>query len=397
MVKQLASNIVCVTGANCSAIYNFNDGNVYSINDFGTRILNNYFLKEKTLAEDESEFVSRVCKVLSVSKLDTVDYVWPEKPVKQLEFAWLEVTQKCPSRCIHCYEGATHFETKAPLPFEAWLKVIEDLSLLGCKTVQFIGGEPTMYPKLPELIRYAKQRGIKVSLFSNLYYVSEKTFNAIIENDVSVHFSIYASNPKLHDSITQLNSSFDNMINNVKRLLENGVNMTAHVVVMKENESNRDEIYSLLSDLKITKIRYDEIRKVYGGCQSKHLVQNSKVMMDKPNFSTDLKRFNSAFYNNTCWYGKCVISTNGNVYPCEFENTISYGSVKQNSLVNIISDTVVDKYWYWDFSQVDVCKDCEYRFACKDCRPLAYAENGVMVEKNPRCTYNPYTGVWESK
>ena len=44
-----------------------------------------------------------------------------------------------------------------------------------------------------------------------------------------------------------------------------------------------------------------------------------------------------------------------------------------------------------------VCKDCEYRFACKDCRPLAKSVDGCQNGKNPRCKYDPYTGNWNKE
>ena len=122
---------------------------------------------------------------------------------------------------------------------------------------------------------------------------------------------------------------------------------------------------------------------------------NSKVTMNKPYFKANLNWFSNAYYNNTCWYGKCVISTDGNVYPCEFENNIIYGNIRQQSIIDIIRDCKIDKYWYLDFTKIEYCKDCEFRFACRDCRPLAYAQKGNILEKNPRCKYNPYLGIWE--
>ena len=45
-----------------------------------------------------------------------------------------------------------------------------------------------------------------------------------------------------------------------------------------------------------------------------------------------------------------------------------------------------------------ICRDCEYRYACFDCRPLAKASAGETAEylsaPPARCTYNPYTGQW---
>ena len=394
MIKQLSENIVFVMGHKCSAIYNFADGKVYSLNEQGTQIITKYLTSSK-LNGKEQEFICQVLKTIKAPSIEAKDYEFPEKPAKQLDFAWLEVTQCCTSRCIHCYEGNEHCEVKNPLSFAEWKKVISDLNLLGCKSIQFIGGEPSLYKRLPLLIDYATSKGISnVSIFTNLYVISDELFNAIIRNNVTVHFSIYGDAAETHDGITQVNGSFNNMIGNIKKLLEHNVKLTAHVVIMKENEAEREHIYQLLSKLGITLVRYDEIRKVFGGCQDKHLVTKSEVLMTKPNFSADIKWFSNAYHHNTCWYGKCVISTDGSVYPCEFEHNILYGNVRDKSIVDIITSDSVDKYWYWNFSKVDTCSECEYRFACKDCRPLAYAENGSMTQKNPRCKYNPYTGLW---
>ena len=46
-----------------------------------------------------------------------------------------------------------------------------------------------------------------------------------------------------------------------------------------------------------------------------------------------------------------------------------------------------------------VCKDCEFRYICTDCR--AYTEKthtneeGLDTSKPLKCGYNPYTGEWE--
>lgn len=45
-----------------------------------------------------------------------------------------------------------------------------------------------------------------------------------------------------------------------------------------------------------------------------------------------------------------------------------------------------------------VCQDCEYRYVCFDCRPIsegAACGNGdYKTAPYPRCTYDPYEGVW---
>ena len=43
---------------------------------------------------------------------------------------------------------------------------------------------------------------------------------------------------------------------------------------------------------------------------------------------------------------------------------------------------------------VEGCKDCEYRYACDDCRPLAMGDGDGLYGKYPRCTYLPSTCHW---
>lgn len=395
MVKRLSGNIVYVSGATNSAIYDFKNQKVYAINDYGTKILNDYFNNCLDNSSDMN-FIDQIKKLFEINELSNDDYIFDPIPKKNLEFVWLEVTQKCQCRCIHCYEGNVHKECDNPLSFEEWKSVIDELAIMNCKEIRFIGGEPTIYKRLYQLIDYAKVKGIeKISLFSNLFNISDVLLKSIIDNDVEVHFSIYASDSKIHDLITQVPGSFNNLINNIKLLSKSLIKLTAHVVIIKENENEVDNIYNLLSDLGINSIKYDEFRKVYGVCNNKHAVTKSRIDNKKPNFKTSKKQFESNNYRNTCWYGKCVVSSNGDIFPCEMERNYLYGNIRENNISNIISSNCVDDFWYWDFSKIDSCNVCEFRFACKDCRPLAYAENGSMKEKNPRCKYDPIKGIWD--
>lgn len=394
MIKQIATNLVYVSGPKKSAIYNFADEKVYSINEVGTSIISRYMSGE-TLNETEISFLTNIKKLFGISEIEKTDYIFSVPREKKLNFVWLELTQLCGNRCIHCYEGECHKEAKNPLTHNDWKQVISDIAKLGCNHIQFIGGEPTLYKNLPDLLDYSTKLGIKEkTLFTNLYDISDSLIQSMRKNNVEVHFSIYGSTAIIHDAITQVKGSFNRLIQNIIRIKQSGISCKAHIVVMRENEEDRDNMYSFLNNLGITKIKSDEIRKVYGGCQDKHLLTNSRQLRNSPNFSCSKAKFDATQYRNTCWYGKCVVSTDGTVYPCEFDHITKYGNVRDNSLLSIIEGETIDKYWYLDYSKVETCKDCEFRFACKDCRPLAFAKNGNLYEKAEKCTYDPYTGKW---
>ena len=85
------------------------------------------------------------------------------------------------------------------------------------------------------------------------------------------------------------------------------------------------------------------------------------------------------------------------VLPCVFERELKYGNVRNNSLKEIMESKAANECWHLDFSKINTCKDCEFRFACKDCRPLGRSKSGDLCDKVPTCRYNPYLGVWENE
>jgi MoaA/NifB/PqqE/SkfB family radical SAM enzyme len=64
----------------------------------------------------------------------------------ELSFVWLKVTGKCQLRCTHCYAESGPSGTHGKMGTANWLRVIDQTVGLGVKTVQFIGGEPTLHP-----------------------------------------------------------------------------------------------------------------------------------------------------------------------------------------------------------------------------------------------------------
>ena len=67
-------------------------------------------------------------------------------------------------------------------------------------------------------------------------------------------------------------------------------------------------------------------------------------------------------------------------------------------LAPILRSSALRRIWSATKDQVMVCRDCEYRYVCFDCRPLSEASAGGKADylhaPYPRCTYNPYTGEW---
>src|SRR6185295_1561186 len=50
--------------------------------------------------------------------------------------------------------------------------------------------------------------------------------------------------------------------------------------------------------------------------------------------------------------------------------------------------------WSINKDQIAICKDCEFRYICTDCR--AYLQDTADLYSKPsKCTYDPYTAEWQ--
>jgi len=97
--------------------------------------------------------------------------------------------------------------------------------------------------------------------------------------------------------------------------------------------------------------------------------------------------------HNSCLYKKISIDQIGDIKNCPSMNE-SFGDVAKTSLAVALKLDGFKKYWNLSKDKVDVCKDCEFRHVCTDCR--AYLDNPSDKYSKPlKCGYDPYTNIWQ--
>lgn len=110
-------------------------------------------------------------------------------------------------------------------------------------------------------------------------------------------------------------------------------------------------------------------------------------------FNINIETFMEAYKHNLCLNRKISIDPAGNIKNCP-SMPHSYGNIKDTTLREALEHPDFKKYWYIHKDQIEVCKDCEFRYICTDCR--AYLEDPDNLYSKPlKCGYNPYTGEWQ--
>lgn len=114
----------------------------------------------------------------------------------------------------------------------------------------------------------------------------------------------------------------------------------------------------------------------------------SKFRVNTPMFTESIK-FNS------CLNRKISVDSKGNVKNCPTSEK-SFGKLGDRPFKEIISMSEFTRLWKINKNEVAVCKDCEFRLICTDCRILLSNPEDIY-SKPKKCTYDPYEAVWAQR
>ncbi len=109
-------------------------------------------------------------------------------------------------------------------------------------------------------------------------------------------------------------------------------------------------------------------------------------------FAINIQTFTESQKHNTCLNRKISIDVNGEIKNCP-SMTKSYGNIRDTTLKEAIEKPGFKGMWFIHKDQIDVCKDCEFRHICTDCRAYIQAPNNIY-SKPAKCSYDPYTATW---
>jgi MoaA/NifB/PqqE/SkfB family radical SAM enzyme len=264
-----------------------------------------------------------------------------------LSFLWLEITEKCNLECSHCYaDSGPHRELCGEMKLEDWETVIRESADLGCRQIQFIGGEPTLHPDLERLIECASERGYTfIEVFTNATTFNEGLYRAFLRAHVQIATSFYSDDPVIHDLITARPGSFSRTVDGIRRIIKGGLHLRAGIIETKENAGHAQKAWHFLNDLGVSDIKVDFQRGVGRGADRLYSPEPMSQLCGE------------------CWKGKLCITSSGKAYPCVFSRFAQLGTVTGGIR------QIVDGSELFEF-RADLSKRQQPRATAEQCSPL---------------------------
>ncbi|CAN5534560.1 hypothetical protein BH09BAC6_BH09BAC6_29080 [soil metagenome] len=292
------------------------------------------------------------------------------------------------------YESCTIDGIKSDFPAEDHETIDEYIDFLLKEEFAFLTDNPEYYPKLE--LKWEDHSKITNAVIDNDQH-SAHNYAAIFHQlnelrclNIELRFFECISTGRLEEILT---------------LTENGT-LRCIDVIMKFDERLTDKI-----KLKRILSRFLRVNNIFIYAAPDHLIEalnvddnliyTSQIINDEThcgiisplNFSVNKNLFFESSLFNSCLNKKIAIDSSGQIRNCP-SMPEAYGDVNTTSLLSVIEQEAFKKLWSITKDQVDICKDCEFRYICTDCR--AYRKNQNDLYAKPlKCSYNPYIGAWE--
>jgi radical SAM protein with 4Fe4S-binding SPASM domain len=313
----------------------------------------------------------------------------------------IEFSLKCNFRCPYCYVPSQD-QFKDELGLEEIRSVILQAKALGAGKIIILGGEPSIYPHTPELIRFMRSHDLVVEMFTNGSGISDDLASLLYEHKVRVVLKMNSLDESLQNRLSGHPQAFRVINTALSRLRAAGYPSNDHFLAVSSIicRQNITELASLWQSLREQGIvPYFEIITPQANAnvnQWLHVTPPELERFFRTIANLDRRLFGRKWeiqpplVGNRCMRHQfsCLVTAKGEVHPC-VGVTLSLGNIRQRPLAEILADSQVLKDLKNHRETIKgPCGTCDRAHECYGCRGAAFQITGDYLASDPLCWRN---------
>jgi radical SAM protein with 4Fe4S-binding SPASM domain len=313
----------------------------------------------------------------------------------------IEFSRLCNFRCPYCYvadrTGASNELTREEIK-----DVILQAKTLGARKIIILGGEPTIYPHLAEMLDFLSDQGLEIEMFTNGSGIDDTLANKLAEKKVRIALKLNSMDAGLQDRLAGREGAHETIHNALETLKRAGypspkLFLALSTIICRQNMEELPEMWTWMREQDIEP--YFEVITPQA-----HALENDWLYVDgrelKELFTRlsaiDRQRFGRQWepqpplVGNRCMRHQvsCVVTATGDVMPC-VGVTIVLDNIRQKPLAEILrTSEVVNNLKDFRHTIKGECRNCEKAHECYGCRGAAYQLTGDYLASDPTCWRN---------
>lgn len=243
----------------------------------------------------------------------------------------IEPTNHCNLKCPECPSGLGALTRPLGLlKFDDFKKWIDEIKETGFYVQLFFQGEPYINKHLPEMIKYAQQNNVYISVSTNGHFINEKNVNDILKNAPDkLIYSVDGLDEESYQkyrvggTFKQADEGLRLLIKRKKELNLKKPFVEFQFIVMKQNEHQLDDVKKYCKDVGVDKLVFKTMQISSYENAIKFLPSNPKFRryrIDNQTFEMKNRIKNHCF----ALWRTSVITWDGKVVPCCFDKDAEY-------------------------------------------------------------------------
>jgi len=311
----------------------------------------------------------------------------------ELGLLFLEITDQCNEKCIHCYASSSPMCSDF-LAIDEIKNILHQARKLGRAMVQFTGGDPLIHRHLVEAVACASTLDFQgIEIYTNGLLLSQDLLEQLAPYAPSFAFSLYSPDASIHDIITQTKHSFKKTIDALHRTQALALPVRIGMAIMEQNAGHEQAMLDFAESefgLSAAFVRFDPVHETGRGSNlnTKHISLMPSQNSHMPDQTVGLEKeklhhqviqqdFVGKFANvspsKPLRQGKLAVCANGNISPCIFNREHVLGNIRQHSLLETIEKAPSSgNKW----PSVERWNLCQHHLSCADCQMVAYTLGG---------------------
>lgn len=203
------------------------------------------------------------------------------------------------------------------------------------------------------------------------------------------HMVIISTSNSIKNFETVLNLLDDSRVKLITFISIFHDNLIKKATNLKTRYERLKKIVFFNSPVEYLKIDEDEDIEYFNNTLGERLTRR---IMGVNNFTLNIKSYLESLKYNLYFNRKAYINNIGDVKPSYIHEEY-FGNIENENFKEIIFKDGFQDFWKLTKDQIEVCKDCEFRYMCPDNRIPINSKNKYYHHTD--CNYNPYTNAWK--